>query len=298
MEIGLNLSFAVKRWLKPEHLAQMCAEEFGVNSVQFTLDLIDPWWPEYERNELANDYKNAFNKYGVKIASTFGGVASYTYAQLLAPSKKQRNISLEFFKRAVDLTRVLGADVMGTPIGGMSHEDAENAERASELYSCMLNSICELSEYGKDKGLREIQIEATPLKTEFLYTPAAAKKMMDDLNGITAIPVRLLIDWGHAFCNIISAEKADMSYWLNECAPYVGGIHLQQTDGLYDRHWDFTKEGLINAELIRNVTRTAGIEDIVQYLEVVTIFEEPDEIVLDGMKKSMQFLHTVFDEPE
>jgi len=162
----------------------------------------------------------------------------------------------------------------------------------------MLSSIRSLSEYGKEKGLRQILIEATPLKTEFLYTPGAAKKLMDELNGTTAIPVRLLIDWGHALCKIIPGEKADMLYWLEECAPYVGGIHLQQTDGLYDRHWDFTKEGIVNADLIRDVTRKAGIGDMVQYLEVVTIFEEPDEIVLDGIKKSMQFLHTVFDEPE
>ena len=45
MVLGLNLSFAVKRWMKPAQLAAMCKHDFGVEHVQFTWDLIDPWWP-------------------------------------------------------------------------------------------------------------------------------------------------------------------------------------------------------------------------------------------------------------
>ena len=35
MNLGLNLSFAVKRWLKPEFLASMCRNDFHVDNVQF-----------------------------------------------------------------------------------------------------------------------------------------------------------------------------------------------------------------------------------------------------------------------
>ncbi len=61
----------------------------------------------------------------------------------------------------------------------------------------MLNYIRKLAVYGKEKGLKEIHIEATPLLTEFPHSPAVSVKMMEDLKG-TAIPVKLLIDWGHA----------------------------------------------------------------------------------------------------
>lgn len=35
----------------------------------------------------------------------------------------------------------------------------------------------------------------------------------------------------------------------------------------------------------------AGLDDITQYLEVVTIFEDNDDAVYEGMKKTMDYLH-------
>lgn len=60
MKLGLNLSFAVKRWLDPVELAKMIKEDFGVDHVQFTWDLIDPWWPQAQRDVMVYQYKDAF----------------------------------------------------------------------------------------------------------------------------------------------------------------------------------------------------------------------------------------------
>lgn len=294
MELGLNLSFAVKRWLVPENLARMCREDYGVKHVQFTWDLIDPWWPDTLRNRMARRYQKAFSDEGVEITSSFGGVASYTYAQLLAPSEEQREISFEFFKRAIDLTAEMGVKVLGTPIGGMTYEDARDENKRALRYETALEYLRQLAAYGKKQGLAEIQIEATPLLTEFPHSPAASVKLMKDLNKTTDIPIRLLIDWGHALFKPLLQNEADMELWLKACAPYVTGIHLQQTDGLWDRHWDFTKPGILTPELIKAVTKNAGVEDIIQYLEVVTIFEDSDDAVYNGMKKTMEFLHKTF----
>ena len=114
--------------------------------------------------------------------------------------------------------------------------------------------------------------------------------MMRDLEG-TAIPVRLLIDWGHALFKPLLKEQADMELWLKTCAPYVSAIHLQQTDGSWDRHWDFTKEGIVTPEYIKRAVEGAGLENLVQYLEVVTIFEDEDDRVYEKMKQTMEYLH-------
>ena len=45
MVLGLNLSFSLNRWMKPAQLASMCKNDFVVDQVQFTWDLIDPWRP-------------------------------------------------------------------------------------------------------------------------------------------------------------------------------------------------------------------------------------------------------------
>lgn len=291
MKLGLNLSFAVKRWMEPDKIAAMVKDDFGVEHIQFTWDLIDPWWPEVQRDILAEQYKKAFEKAGVIIDGTFGGLAAYSFANLLAPSKEQREVAVIFFKRAIDLTAKMGAKVMGTPVGGMSYDDARNEERREELYQDMLNSLRELAEYGKEKGIESIEIEATPLATEFPHSPEVAIKMMQDLEG-SAIPIKLLVDWGHALFKPLLNEEADIELWFNKCAPYMGSIHLQQTDGQWDRHWDFTHEGgIVTPELIKKATANAGLDDMIQYLEVVTIFEDDDDHVYEGMKKTMDYLH-------
>ena len=67
MNLGPNLSFAVKRWLKPEFLASMCRNDFHVDNVQFTWDLIDPWWPKDKRKQMARRYQTAFLDVGISI---------------------------------------------------------------------------------------------------------------------------------------------------------------------------------------------------------------------------------------
>jgi sugar phosphate isomerase/epimerase len=294
MKLGLNLSFATKRWLRPDILASMIKNDLGVKYIQFTWDLIDPWWPAEQRDRLAKQWSDAFRKEGLIITGTFGGLASYTYAQLLAPTHEQRQISLAFFKRGIDLTAAMGADTIGTPIGGMSHEDAVDEAKRAELYAIALDYIRELAAYAKTKGLKKILIEATPLNTEFPQSPDASVKLMKDLEGTTDVPVRLLIDWGHALFKPLLQEEADMSLWLNRCHPYVDAIHLQQTDGLLDRHWDFTSDGMITPELIKKVTKECAADDIVQYVELIYPFEAYDDDVYHNIKESMRILNGIF----
>lgn len=296
MKLGLNLSFATKRWLNPKQLARMCSEDFGVKYIQFTWDLINPWWPSEQRDAMAKEYKEAFEAQGLEITATFGGLAAYTYSQLLSPTKEQREISFTFFKRAIDLTAAMGVQVIGTPIGGMTYEDANNPEKRKELYEIALDYLRKLSQYAKTKGLKEIHIEATPLATEFPSNPKEALQFMKDLDGTTAIPVKLLIDWGHAIYKPLLKEEADMELWLKTCSPYVGSIHIQQTDGMLDRHWDFTKEGIVTPQIIKDATKNSGSDDIIQYLEVVPAFEEFDDTVFSNMNKTMDILNNIFSE--
>lgn len=112
MKLGLNLSFAVKRFLEPDKLARMCKQDFGTDHVQFTWDLIDPWWPEELRDVLAIRYKEAFAKEGVHIDATFGGLASYSYAPSSRPFKGAERGSLPLFQTGC---RPYGSD------GGKGH---------------------------------------------------------------------------------------------------------------------------------------------------------------------------------
>ena len=294
MKLAMNTSFAVKRWMKPERLAEIIKDDFGIDCVQLSWDHIDPWWPEEYRRPMAERYRKAFEDKGAHIESTFGGNGSYAFAHLLAPLKEQRESAFVFLKRAVDLTAELGCGIVGTPVGALDYEDARDPALREERYTEMLSYVRRLAAYGKERGIREIHIEPTPLFTEIPYDPEGSIKLMKDLEG-TDIPVKLLIDWGHALYKPLLKEKADIKLWFNTCKPYIGSIHLQQTDGEWDRHWDFTREGIVTPQLIKEATSEAGLDDIPQYLEVVTIYEDDDDAVYDRMKRSMDYLHRELD---
>ena len=294
MKLALNTSFAVKRWMKPEALAAMIKDDFRIDCIQFSWDFIDPWWPEEYRKPMAEHFRKAFEEKGIRIESTFGGNANYAFAHLLAPLKEQREAAFVFLKRAIDLTLELGSSIAGTPVGALDYEDARDPARRKALYEEMLDYVRRLAAYGKEKGLKEIHIEPTPLFTEIPYDIDGSVKMMQDLAD-SAIPVKLLVDWGHALYEPLLKDQADIRLWFNTCAPYIGSIHLQQTDGLWDRHWDFTKEGIVTPQLIKEATHEAGLDDIPQYLEVVTIYEDDDDAVYGRMKETMDYLHRELD---
>ncbi len=291
MEVGLNLSFAVKRWLEPEYLANMLREDLGVKYVQFTWDLLDPWWPSTYRDNLAQRWADAFRNEGLVLSGTFSGLASYTYPQLLAPTEELRGISLQYFKRAIDMTVAMGTDTMGNPLGGMTHSDAYNPERREAIYRRALESIRELASYGKTAGLKKILVEPTPILNEFPSTPQDCRKFMEDLDGSTDIPVLLLIDWGHALMKPFLKEDADVEVWLEQCHPYIDAFHLQQTDGILDRHWGFTTDGVISVSEIQDSLEKYGLDALISFLEAIYPFEMTDEDVFDDVKKSMQYLH-------
>jgi hypothetical protein len=69
MNVGVNLCFAIKRWPEPEEWARIVADELGVSSIQFTMDLIDPWWPEGDRAAMAVRVRDAAAGRGIAIHS-------------------------------------------------------------------------------------------------------------------------------------------------------------------------------------------------------------------------------------
>jgi sugar phosphate isomerase/epimerase len=297
MKIGLNLSFAVKRWQTPELLAPMIRDDFRTRDVQFTWDLIDPWWPSHERDDLARRWAQVFRQEGLLVGGTFGGLAAYTYPQLLAPTAEQRRLSLQFFKRAVDMTAVMEANCIGTPLGGMTHEDAEDPGRRKAIYAEVLDLVGELAAYAKQAGLKKILIEPTPLATEFPSDPQGSLQLMRDLEG-TAVPVRLLVDWGHVLFEPLFKEKADMDLWLSTVLPYIDCFHLQQTDGQMDRHWSFAKQGILSPEMIRHTVERHQASDRIQYVELIYAFEDTDEYVYQDVRQTMVMLQNALGDGE
>lgn len=290
MKLGLNLSFAIKRWLGGEQLATVIKRDLEMDVVQFTWDLVDPWWPSAARDAVAREYADAFSAAGITIESTFGGLASYTYNHFLAPTDTLCALGKEHLKRAIDMTAAMGVTATGMPFGSYSAQDALNPARREDIYQRGLQALVELSGYAKQRGLTTLLIEPVPLTTEFPSSAEDALRLMTDLDGATDIPVRLLVDWGHALFEPIFGAQANMEHWINQCGGYIHSYHIQQTDGLLDRHWSFTQEGIVTPERLNDFWRDNHLTDQTYLLEIIYPFEQPDDFVLRDMQAGLRRL--------
>lgn len=290
MKLGLNLSFAIKRWLGGADMARIIKDELGFDTVQFTWDLVDPWWPAEQRDPIAREYADAFRKAGITIESTFGGLASYTYNHLLAPTPELRALGKEHLKRAIDMTSEMGVKAAGMPFGSFSTADANSPARREEIYKHAVEVYLDLTGHAESRGLERLYVEPVPLATEFPSSATDSLRLMQDLNASSAVPVRLMVDWGHALFTPLFGDKADMDYWMEICGDYIGGFHIQQSDGLLDRHWNFTHDGVITPERLSEFWDRHKLTDQMYFMEIIYPFEETDEHVLADMKASVALL--------
>src|SRR5215470_11481002 len=215
MNFGINLSFAVKRWPEPPVWARFVRETLKLSRIQFTYDLIDPWSPEPMRRSMAGEVRKAARDWDIVIESAFSGLANYCYDGLLHPTPDGRSISMEWWKRAIELAAEVGAEASGGPLGGMSVTDAANPNRREQLYQSLLDSVEELSRVAAAAGLKRFLVECTPLAREVPFTVAQARKLISDLEGRCQLPVLLLVDVGHALYQPLYGRQANMKEWLS-----------------------------------------------------------------------------------
>ena len=288
MNFGINLSFAIKRWPEPPVWAKLVRETLGLNLVQFTYDLLDPWWPDAVRYSMAAEVRTAARDWGIEIESAFSGLANYCFNGLLNPDAAGRRASMEWWKRAFDVAAEVGAKVSGGPLGGMSVADAADPKRRDECYRDLLESVEALTEAAAAAGLERLQVECTPLAREIPHTVEQGRKFMKDLDGRCKIPVKLLIDIGHALYQPLYGPKANMPDWLNGLGRSIGAFHLQNTDFQSDSHWGWPdKRGLFEVAGFAREVRSAGLEDIPAFLEIIYPFELADDAVLANITSSV-----------
>lgn len=299
MEIGLCLSFCNKRWKNPQALAEF-VDSLGVRLVQFSWDLVNPWWEEEIRDELAKEYAEAFRHRQIEITVSFSGMAAYAYSSLLSEDERVRKMGMNYLKRAVDMTAAMGIPAMGTPAGCMESLEGTQEIRwefpnigRGKVMQRLVDELIFLSRYASEKGLKQLYLEPTPVQSEIPCTALEAKTLMEQLSGKTQIPVGLVLDWGHILCPSFNGEPADMNYWFSACKGYVGACHIQQCDGKMDRHWGFASQGIVTPEMIRSVLENPDASGIIHYLEYCPAFETPGDEVVKEIRDSVKYLQSI-----
>ena len=288
MNLGINLSFTVKRWVEPEVWAEMVSRQLGLRLVQFTYDLLDPWWPAAARNPMAARVRHAADDWGVEIESAFSGLANYCFDGLLHPEAEGRSASIEWWKRAFDVAALVGAKASGGPLGGMSVRDAADPGRRAQRYRDLLDAVEELTTVAKSCGLERLQVECTPLAREIPYTVEQSRQFLADLEARCAVPVKLLVDVGHALYQPLYGPNARMPEWLNGLGNSIGAFHLQNTDFQSDSHWGWPdRRGVFDVGNFAKEVKAAGLEDVPAFLEIIYPFELADDAVLSNLTSSV-----------
>jgi D-erythrulose 1-phosphate 3-epimerase len=296
MQLGINLSFCVKRWVTPQLWAPLVREQLGLDCVQFSFDLVDPMWSDALLDELAAELREVPQAHGVSIHSAAIGLAHYTYNQLLHPNPRVRLEAERWLTRAYRFAAHAGITKVGGPLGAVASrlDGVEPDAIADTEYRDLIARMHRLAEVAAREGMTELHVEATPMRREWPWTIDQAAQMMAD-TASSAVPWKLCIDWGHgSFEPIYGRYRSRMEPWLQRLAPHIAVLQIQQTDGQYDRHWDFSEKGVVDPVQAANAVRSSGLADRPVFLEVFYPFERDDASILAALHRSMQLLQPAF----
>ncbi len=284
-ELGINLGFAIKRWPRPEEWALLVRERLGLDLVQFSFDLLDPWWPEHR--QMAVHAREVADAHGIRIQSAQVGLAKYTYNGLLHPDPHARAASVEWWRRAIDVAAELGCESMGGPVGALTVPEGDVVRE--QRYAELVDILVELGDHARDAGLKALLVEPTPLAREIPSTIAESERLARDVELRGAVPVRFVIDVGHALYRPLYGE-APLSDWLLALAPFIGVLHLQNTDFQSDSHWGWPDDrGLLDVTAFRRDVQEADLEHVPVFLELFDAFEADDDAVLQRVVSSVQY---------
>lgn len=295
-ELGISTNFAIKRWSDPEDWLRIVKQEFGLDIIQFSFDQFDP--RSHPESLAAYTYRvrNACAKYGVSIHSTFTGLSIYPHNLLMHPLWEGRRDGMDWFEKAFSMTQALGADAVGGPYGGMDIPSFQSVSRREEIIRTAEEAFVYLLEQAPRFGIKTFYWEQTPIRREGSVDMAGTLNHLGHINALRApgsADFALCLDVGHAISPNAADSDKDPYLWLERLAPYAPIIHLQQTDGLYDRHWPFTEAnnavGIIEADRVLGSIRKSGVGETLLLIEVGHAFEENDAKVLSDLKETVEY---------
>jgi D-erythrulose 1-phosphate 3-epimerase len=289
MEFGVNLSFAPKRWPEPEAWARIVREDMGLDLVQFSFDLLDPWWPDPPRIQQAHRVRAAAEAAGITIHSAQIGISSYTFNGLLHPDPVVRDLGVTWWTRAVEVAAAMGAGAAGGPLGALTSSSALVEGERERAYQDVLAIIVKLADRAGAAGLRGLLIEPTPQAREIPSSIAESVRLMRDLEGQCRVPVKYVLDIGHALYQPLYGPEARLAEWFEAVGPHTGILHIQNTDFQSDSHWGWPDaRGIYSVADFADQVRTAGLDTVPIFLEVFYPFEFSDDLVLANAVSSVE----------
>lgn len=290
LKLAANIGLAAKRWPETAAWAQVLADA-GIAHAQFTFDLLDP--ALVDDLQIYRRVRSEAEAAGVTITSAFTGAGTYAQNMLGHPDAALRAASERWYTRAVAAAAVLGAPAVGGHIGALSvRQQADPAERKAAIERTE-EAVLRIAEHAERAGVQCLLWEIMPVAREYPATMDEVQELLDRLAPRAAVPVRLCLDVGHACRDGADATERDPYAWLERHGAHAYSIHLQQTDGVLDRHWPFTDEynerGIIDPDRVLAIVARLPQPVVELALEPIPAPEVPDAQVADDLRASADF---------
>jgi sugar phosphate isomerase/epimerase len=288
VKLGVSLCFAAERLTEPEAWAEFVRADLGLDTVQFTFDLLDPWWPEVHRRVLIRRIRAAADAFGLVIDSAHVGCARSVPAGLLDPDPAARSVARRWWRRACDTASELGATAVGGPLGTLSVREAADPAARADRYRDLLDSIEAITGHAAAAGLREFLIEPAPSAREFPSTIAQCQQLLDGLQGRCPIPAGFTLDIGRALFEPRYGPQACAESWISALGASILMLRVNNADRQGDPRWGWPYErGRLGLAPIAASISAAGLDDSLVILEVCPRFEDGDEEVRHALAASV-----------
>jgi D-erythrulose 1-phosphate 3-epimerase len=289
--LGINTCFAVKRWPLPSDWAPIVREDWGLDLVQHTLDLVDVQGGADLLDAEVQGVREACERYGLTLDSTFTGLAAYSSNILLDPRAKVRAFWEQWLGKAMEFTVAAGGRLTGGHIGAFSIPVWTDQERRAQAEKELADALERLTRRAKDLGLEGVYVENMAVARE-PSTMAQVEELLSEGDRDHA-PRLLCLDVGHECVVGSEGAERDPYAWLKHFGPRLGCVHIQQSDAEADHHWPFierfNQQGRIAADRLLDVLEETGADEVKLFLEVIPSFEQDDGQVLAELGESVRY---------
>jgi len=292
LELGINLGFAINKYIEPEEWARIVGEDLNLRHVQFVADLLNPFLPGDYIDQQIERIQRTTEKYNVKIDSVF--TSTFTRVNhLMHPDKEARRIWINWFKDLFKIAARLGAKNGGSHFGILTFASYEDKEAREKLIEEGVKGWQELSFYAKEIGFDCLIFEPMSVPREMANTVEETLELMERVNENSGVPMRVCLDVGHA----PHPDQRDPYLWIGRLAQYSPIIHLQQTVMHKSCHWPFIPEyneqGIIHPKkVLRAIEKSGATESqLIQLVFEISHREhrDTDFRIIEDLKSSVDY---------
>ncbi|MFA4028753.1 MAG: hypothetical protein GDYSWBUE_000817 [Candidatus Fervidibacterota bacterium] len=293
VKLGINCGFAINRFPEPDVWARIVGEILKVRYCQFVADLLNPFWDEEVLLDQLAKVKEATQRHGVVIETTF--TSAFTRVNhLLHPDPLMRRMWFNWFKRFFKLSKELGAIGSGSHFGIMSVRDCSDPKRYVEMMREGVKLWQELTKVANDCGLKFLMFEPMSIPREMGETIAKARMLYEAVNENAAVPFLMCLDVDHG--DVLSEDPRDTDpyAWLEEFGSVAPVVHIKQSLRDKSGHWPFTEEynrkGIIHPKPVIEALRRSGAKEVTLTLEISHRERRPfEDRVLDDLVESVRY---------